>query len=83
MLALKMSLDAEPGPVVELVDQGLPRGARLQAERVAAQVHLFTVAVRRNQKLAAKRRKRVGRVARRCIGRKVRRAVHRGQRGFQ
>ena len=64
VLAAEVRFDRERGPVVEFVDQRLPRRARLQAERIAAQVYLFTIAVRRDQELAAKRCQRIGGIAR-------------------
>ena len=64
MLAAEMRFHRERGPVVELVDERLPRRPRLQAERIAAQVYLFTIAVRRDQKLAAQPSQRIGGIAR-------------------
>src|SRR5580765_5644268 len=64
MLAAKVRFDRERAPVVELVEQCLARGARLQAERVAAEIGLFACAVRRDQEFRAERGKRIGAVAR-------------------
>ena len=68
MLAVEVCLDSQLRPVVELVEQCLPCRARLQAERVAAQVHLFCIAVWWNQELIAESCERIGGVAGECVG---------------
>ena len=53
MFAVEMRLDAQRGPVVEFLQQGLAHAARLQSQRIAAEVRLLAVAVARDQELVA------------------------------
>src|SRR4029453_18976467 len=62
ILAAEMRFDRERLPIVELVGERLARRARLQAERIAAEIRLLgIVGGARKKKLVAERRQRIGR----------------------
>ncbi len=64
MFAAEMRLHAQRGPVVELLQQGGAHRARLQAERVAAEVGLVFAVVLRDVETVAEIAERIGGVER-------------------
>ena len=54
----------KPRPVVQFVEHGLPDAARLQAQRVADEIGLLAIAVRRNQKFVVQTTQRISIVLR-------------------